>query len=51
MIGKIVHHILKSIDPIVAPGLLPLLASMGHSDDLMAVDANHPATRDSARSA
>ncbi len=36
---------LKSIDPIQTPDLLWLLASMGHSDDLVVVDANHPATR------
>lgn len=36
---------LKSIDPILTPDLLWLLASMGHGDDLVVVDANHPATR------
>jgi L-fucose mutarotase len=36
---------LKSIDPILAPDLLWLLASMGHGDDLVFVDANRPATR------
>lgn len=36
---------LKSIDPILTPDLLWLLASMGHGDDLVFVDANHPATR------
>ncbi|WP_276339535.1 RbsD/FucU domain-containing protein [Bradyrhizobium zhanjiangense] len=51
MSGRIVHHVLKSIDPILAPELLWLLASMGHGDDLFAVDANHPATPGSARSA
>ncbi len=35
---------LKSIDPILTPDLLWLLASMGHGDDLVVVDANHPAT-------
>ena len=34
---------LKSIDPILTPDLLWLLASMGHGDDLVVVDANHPA--------
>lgn len=38
------HHMLKSIDPILTPDLLWLLASMGHGDDLVFVDANHPAT-------
>ncbi|MFT4116983.1 RbsD/FucU family protein [Bradyrhizobium sp.] len=36
---------LKSLDPILTPDLLWLLASMGHGDDLAFVDANHPATR------
>lgn len=36
---------LKSIDPILTPDLLWLLAAMGHGDDLVLVDANHPATR------
>ncbi|MFB6420151.1 MULTISPECIES: RbsD/FucU family protein [Bradyrhizobium] len=35
---------LKSIDPILTPDLLWLLAAMGHGDDLVVVDANHPAT-------
>jgi L-fucose mutarotase len=35
---------LKSIDPILTPDLLWLLASMGHGDDLVVVDANFPAT-------
>src|SRR5439155_4723760 len=37
--------VLKSIDPILTPDLLWPLASMGHGDDLVFVDANHPATR------
>ncbi|MHB0768627.1 RbsD/FucU family protein [Bradyrhizobium sp. 5.13L] len=36
---------LKTIDPILTPDLLWLLAAMGHGDDLVFVDANHPATR------
>jgi L-fucose mutarotase len=36
---------LKSIDPILTPDLLWLLAAMGHGDDLVFVDADHPATR------
>jgi L-fucose mutarotase len=36
---------LKSIDPILTPDLLWLLAAMGHGDDLVFVDANRPATR------
>ena len=36
---------LKSIDPILTPDLLWLLAAMGHGDDLAVVDANHPAAR------
>ncbi|RKK03765.1 fucose-binding protein [Pseudoroseomonas wenyumeiae] len=34
---------LKSIHPILSPDLLWVLASMGHGDDLVLVDANHPA--------
>ena len=34
---------LKSIDPVLGPDLLWLLAAMGHGDDLAVVDANHPA--------
>jgi len=36
--------VLKSIHPILSPDLLWILASMGHGDDLVLVDANHPAT-------
>ena len=36
---------LKSIDPVLTPDLLWLLAAMGHGDDLAVVDANHPAAR------
>ena len=39
------QSVLKSIDPILTPDLLWLLASMGHGDDLVFVDANHPAAR------
>ncbi|MEZ2143295.1 RbsD/FucU domain-containing protein [Bradyrhizobium sp. DN5] len=35
---------LKSINTILAPELLWLLAPMGHGDCLVVVDANHPAT-------
>src|SRR3569832_1019409 len=35
---------LKSLDPILTPDLLWLLPPMGHGDDLVVVDANHPAT-------
>jgi len=35
---------LKSIHPLLSPDLLRVLASMGHGDDLVLVDANHPAT-------
>lgn len=34
---------LKSLDPVLGPDLLWLLAAMGHGDDLALVDANHPA--------
>jgi L-fucose mutarotase len=34
---------LKGIDPVLSADLLHLLASMGHGDDLVLVDANHPA--------
>jgi L-fucose mutarotase len=36
---------LKSIDPVLSPDLLWVLAAMGHGDDLALVDANHPAER------
>ncbi len=36
---------LKSVDPLLGPDLLWVLASMGHGDDLVLVDANHPAER------
>jgi len=42
---------LKSVDPILTPDLLWLLASMGHGDDLVVVDANHPAARIAATTA
>lgn len=34
---------LKGIDSVLSPDLLHLLASMGHGDNLVLVDANHPA--------
>ncbi|AWK85286.1 RbsD/FucU family protein [Azospirillum thermophilum] len=34
---------LKSLDPLLSPDLLWVLAAMGHGDDLALVDANHPA--------
>ena len=34
---------LKTIDPVLSADLLHLLDSMGHGDDLVLVDANHPA--------
>jgi L-fucose mutarotase len=34
---------LKTLDPVLSPDLLWLLAAMGHGDDLAVVDANHPA--------
>jgi L-fucose mutarotase len=36
---------LRSVDPVLTPDLLWILASMGHGDDLALVDANHPAER------
>lgn len=39
---------LKSIDPVLTPDLLWILAAMGHGDDLALVDANHPGERISA---
>lgn len=36
---------LKGLDPVLPPDLLWVLASMGHGDDLVLVDANHPAQR------
>jgi L-fucose mutarotase len=37
--------VLKTIDPLLTPDLLWVLAAMGHGDDLALVDANHPAER------
>ena len=34
---------LKTIDPLLGPDLLQVLAAMGHGDDLVLVDANFPA--------
>ncbi len=34
---------LKTIDPLLSPELLSVLAEMGHGDDLAIVDANFPA--------
>lgn len=34
---------LKTIDPLLGPDLLWILAAMGHGDDLALVDANFPA--------
>ena len=34
---------LKGIDPLLNPDLLHILASMGHGDNLLIVDANFPA--------
>lgn len=34
---------LKTLDPLLSPDLLWVLAAMGHGDDLAVVDANHPA--------
>jgi len=36
---------LNTIDPVLSPDLLWVLAAMGHGDDLALVDANHPAER------
>ena len=36
---------LKTIDPVLSPDLLWILAAMGHGDDIALVDANHPAER------
>jgi len=36
---------LKSLDPVLTPDLLWVLAAMGHGDDLALVDANFPAER------
>ena len=35
---------LKSLDPLLSPDLLQVLAAMGHGDELAIVDANFPAT-------
>jgi L-fucose mutarotase len=34
---------LKGIDPLLSPDLLWVLAAMGHGDDLLVADLNHPA--------
>jgi len=34
---------LKTVDPLITPDLLFVLASMGHGDDLVICDANFPA--------
>ena len=34
---------LKSVDPLLSPELLFVLASMGHGDDVVLADANFPA--------
>lgn len=34
---------LKNLHPLLSADVLHLLASMGHGDDLVVVDANHPA--------
>ncbi len=34
---------LKSIDPLLTPDLLYVLAAMGHGDEIAIVDANYPA--------
>ena len=35
---------LKLIDPLMTPDLLYVLQAMGHGDDLVICDRNHPAT-------
>jgi len=34
---------LKGIDPLLGPGLLSILRSMGHGDEIVVADANFPA--------
>lgn len=36
---------LKSLDPLLGPDLLHVLASMGHGDEIAVVDANFPAAQ------
>jgi L-fucose mutarotase len=36
---------LKGLDPVLSADLLWILAAMGHGDDLVLVDANHPAEK------
>lgn len=40
---------LKNIDPVLGPELLKVLRSMGHSDELVIADANHPAETNAQR--
>ena len=40
---------LKNIDPVLGPELLKILRAMGHGDELVIVDANHPAESNAQR--
>lgn len=40
---------LKNIDPVLGPELLKVLRSMGHGDELVIADANHPAETNAQR--
>ena len=40
---------LKNIDPILGPELLKILRAMGHGDEIVIVDANHPAETNAQR--
>lgn len=40
---------LKNIDPVLGPELLKILRAMGHGDEIVIVDANHPAETNAQR--
>lgn len=44
LIIKKAHAMLKGLDPILTAELLYVLKAMGHGDDLLLCDRNHPAT-------
>lgn len=40
---------LKNLDPLLGPELLKVLRAMGHGDEIVIVDANHPAETNAQR--
>jgi L-fucose mutarotase len=43
------NDVLKGIDPLLSPDLLHILASMGHGDEIVLVDALYPAVTNAQR--